>query len=317
MTACQILWPPEQRICFMAHISFTKVECKRNLVQQWYDKLQIVVCANGVAGINFNTLVSTARPSCVSDVLQTPLFASPQASRRPCMERDTCVLSLMRPLWMRRKSRMVHASSLGAVMDLDESISMNIHYAETSLSDQIMQSDTAVLEFSSYGKRWIVQEMSPDAFMQVCMATAYYELYGTFVSTYESVSTKAYFHGRTEAGRMCTTGSRLCEGALQEDFGCEDAALQRSNQGTFVHCKTLLPREGVDRHLFALNAMCREHGVKVLLFLEGHAYKKLTTSILSTSNCGNPSLRLFGFGPVVSMGFGMVTSLRMTECLYA
>jgi hypothetical protein len=31
----------------------------------------------------------------------------------------------------------------------------------------------------------------------------------------------------------------------------------------------------------------------------------LNTSILSTSNCGNPALRLFGFGPVAADGFGL------------
>ena len=31
----------------------------------------------------------------------------------------------------------------------------------------------------------------------------------------------------------------------------------------------------------------------------------LGTSILSTSNCGNPALRLFGFGPVVADGYGI------------
>ena len=31
----------------------------------------------------------------------------------------------------------------------------------------------------------------------------------------------------------------------------------------------------------------------------------LGTSILSTSNCGNPALRLFGFGPVVGDGYGI------------
>jgi carnitine O-acetyltransferase len=31
----------------------------------------------------------------------------------------------------------------------------------------------------------------------------------------------------------------------------------------------------------------------------------LNTSILSTSNCGNPALRLFGFGPVAPDGFGI------------
>ena len=31
----------------------------------------------------------------------------------------------------------------------------------------------------------------------------------------------------------------------------------------------------------------------------------LSTSILSTSNCGNPALRLFGFGPVTGDGYGI------------
>jgi hypothetical protein len=31
----------------------------------------------------------------------------------------------------------------------------------------------------------------------------------------------------------------------------------------------------------------------------------ISTSILSTSNCGNPALRLFGFGPVAADGYGI------------
>lgn len=31
----------------------------------------------------------------------------------------------------------------------------------------------------------------------------------------------------------------------------------------------------------------------------------MNTSILSTSNCGNPALRLFGFGPVAAYGYGI------------
>jgi carnitine O-acetyltransferase len=34
-------------------------------------------------------------------------------------------------------------------------------------------------------------------------------------------------------------------------------------------------------------------------------YSHLSTSILSTSNCGNPALRLFGFGPVAADGYGI------------
>lgn len=36
-----------------------------------------------------------------------------------------------------------------------------------------------------------------------------------------------------------------------------------------------------------------------------HGWDKLNNTILSTSNCGNPSLRLFGFGPVSANGFGI------------
>jgi carnitine O-acetyltransferase len=34
-------------------------------------------------------------------------------------------------------------------------------------------------------------------------------------------------------------------------------------------------------------------------------WQLLNTSILSTSNCGNPALRLFGFGPVAADGYGL------------
>ncbi len=34
-------------------------------------------------------------------------------------------------------------------------------------------------------------------------------------------------------------------------------------------------------------------------------WELLSTSIISTSNCGNPALRLFGFGPVAAAGYGL------------
>lgn len=40
------------------------------------------------------------------------------------------------------------------------------------------------------------------------------------------------------------------------------------------------------------------------IFHDG-GWSTLGTSILSTSNCGNPALRLFGFGPVAADGYGL------------
>ncbi|KAG5634443.1 hypothetical protein DXG03_005891, partial [Asterophora parasitica] len=46
-------------------------------------------------------------------------------------------------------------------------------------------------------------------------------------------------------------------------------------------------------------------------------WETLGTSIVSTSNCGNPALRLFGFGPVAADGYGMgyiIKEDRLSVC---
>ena len=40
-------------------------------------------------------------------------------------------------------------------------------------------------------------------------------------------------------------------------------------------------------------------------FFESSGWQALNHTVLSTSNCGNPALRHFGFGPVVPDGFGI------------
>ena len=76
--------------------------------------------------------------------------------------------------------------------DLSDSIKRKIYFAETALGDQIVASDTHVLEFTDYGKRFITfNKLSPDSYVQMSMMLAYYKLYGKIVSAYEPVLTKA------------------------------------------------------------------------------------------------------------------------------
>merc|ERR1739848_819220 len=68
--------------------------------------------------------------------------------------------------------------------------------------------------------------------------------------------------------------------------------------------------KGLERHLFALLKIAEKNNLPVPDFYSSKAYKKLNHTILSTSNCENPSLRLFGFGPVVQDGFGIGYIIR-------
>ncbi len=72
------------------------------------------------------------------------------------------------------------------------------------------------------------------------------------------------------------------------------------------------------RHLYALYCLLRRElktdsdvnnnslGATALpdIFRDS-GWSTLGTSILSTSNCGNPALRMFGFGPVAADGYGL------------
>lgn len=74
--------------------------------------------------------------------------------------------------------------------------------------------------------------------------------------------------------------------------------------------------KGVDRHLFALKCIAERRG-EAIPFFDSTAWKVLNYTILSTSNCGNPSLRLFGFGPVVPDGFGVGYIIKDRSIYYS
>lgn len=64
---------------------------------------------------------------------------------------------------------------------------------------------------------------------------------------------------------------------------------------------------GQDRHLYALECLwdrLKKDEKKPMIFTD-KGWSTLNHTVISTSNCGNPALRLFGFGPVVSDGFGI------------
>lgn len=59
---------------------------------------------------------------------------------------------------------------------------------------------------------------------------------------------------------------------------------------------------GVDRHMFGLKNLAfhkqqRLPGYAIPAIFQDEAYRVLSASVLSTSNCGSDALTMFGFGP--------------------
>jgi carnitine O-acetyltransferase len=131
---------------------------------RWYDKLQIIVCGDGSAGINFEHSAIDGHTALrfVSDIYAETVVKFAQSITRPIHGKS-------------KIPHVVHATVKRAALELDErghprldvfpkklvfelpaSVKERIYYAETALGDQIVASDNVVLEFRGYGKSLII-----------------------------------------------------------------------------------------------------------------------------------------------------------------
>jgi carnitine O-acetyltransferase len=342
---------------------------------RWYDKLQIIVCKNGSAGINFehtgvdgHTVLRFASDLYTDTILR---FARTINGQAPSLWASTS------PDPSKRDPDSfgdVNTTPHKLEWDVVPELSIALRFAETRLADLIQQNEFQTLDFSGYGKNFMTSMgFSPDAFVQMAFQAAYYGLYGRVECTYEPAMTKVFLHGRTEAIRSVTPESV----EFVQTFWAENPAQQKVDalkKACMKHTyntKDCAKAQGCDRHLYALFSVWQKaldddgaeaassnglsstgynspdsgsgpasivgspgrisvlsEGDEVrsttssnrggvnsspyrgqnnnmpLLFADS-GWDKLNNTILSTSNCGNPSLRHFGFGPTTGDGFGI------------
>ncbi|KAK0343720.1 carnitine O-acetyltransferase yat1 [Friedmanniomyces endolithicus] len=346
---------------------------------RWYDKLQIIVCKNGSAGINFehtgvdgHTVLRFASDVYTDTILR---FARSINGQAPSLWASTSPDPSKRdPESFGDVSTTPHKLEWDMVPEL----STALRFAETRLADLIQQNEFQTLEFMQYGKNFITSMgFSPDAFVQMAFQAAYYGMYGRLESCYEPAMTKTYFHGRTEAIRPVTPESV----EFVRTFWAENPparkieTLRKACERHTAITRDCAKAQGVDRHLYALmclwqrqvdsedsdttsrnggastngysspvsdreptnpysspkrNSMLSETGGSeeedpsspssrspprpfsshhpaqpLPAIFADPGWDKLNNTILSTSNCGNPSLRQFGFGPTSAEGFGI------------
>lgn len=336
-------------------------------INRWYDKLQIIVCKNGSAGINFehtgvdgHTVLRFASDVYTDTILR---FAKSINGKAPTLWKTTS------PDPSKRDPESfgdVNTTPYKLEWDMLPELSIAVRFAETRLADLIGQNEFECLDFSGYGKNFITSMgFSPDAFVQMAFQAAYYGLYGRIECTYEPSMTKMFLHGRTEAIRTVTEDSVNFVQTFWADHPAEAKvdALRKACKAHVDNTKVCASAKGCDRHLYALfcvwqkyvdeqqngsltsgysspvdsgsdrdftspvgspsndSVLSVEGGIKtrergdstgsrsrdqsVPSIFSDAGWDKLNTTILSTSNCGNPSLRHFGFGPTSGDGFGI------------
>lgn len=167
-----------------------------------------------------------------------------------------------------------------------------------------------ILDSNIFGKKFCKQyKVSPDAMMQLGFQIAYYLQHGQIVPTYESCSTSAFKHGRTETVRPATLETTAFSKAVASSQRPSNAELKNMiMECSKVHgnlTKEAAMGQGFDRHLFAMRKLAEAEGGQMPDLYTDPAYSNINHNILSTSTLPSTAMSFGGFAPVVTDGFGV------------
>ncbi|XP_068599274.1 carnitine O-palmitoyltransferase 2, mitochondrial [Brachionichthys hirsutus] len=263
---------------------------------RWFDKsFSVILSKDGQAAINFEHSwgdgVAVLR-------LQNEIF------------KDTTERPLVHP-----GSAAAAADSASAVrrlqFNLDSELESAIQKAKASFDSAVSKLAIDAMEFKKGGKERLKRsKLSPDAIAQLAFQMGFLRQYGQTVATYESCSTAAFRHGRTETIRPATVHTKRCSHAFVCTPGQHSVEQLQAMLSDCSKYHGQLTREaamgqGFDRHLFALRHLATSKGGPPHGLYADPAYAALNHNVLSTSTLSSPAVQLGGFAPVVPDGFGV------------
>jgi carnitine O-acetyltransferase len=262
---------------------------------RWFDKsIQLIVAANGVAGfcMEHAGFDGSTALRLAEFLVEAEDVARPEAPARAGRGLTS------RPLRF----------------ELTDPLAAAVEHSEHRADELLARTDLVVLDFREFGKRAIARHrLSPDGFVQMAFQLAYFTLTGETASTYESVSTKRFLHGRTEAMRCVSAESVAFVRSLRIQPCRTHAAQDLLRQAIANHTATVKRCQeghGVDRHLLGLRRMLEPREQLPALFSD-KGYGTLSRSVLSTSALRDTAgVELTCFGPVVDEGFGLSYTIR-------
>ncbi|XP_028666703.1 carnitine O-palmitoyltransferase 2, mitochondrial [Erpetoichthys calabaricus] len=264
---------------------------------RWFDKsFSLIVAKHGVTAVNFEHSwgdgVAMLR-------FQNEVFKD--TTERPAVGPD----SIPAP----------DAESSLAVRRLDFKLEAPLREAITKTKENFQAVTSRLkigaMEFKKGGKELLKQKkVSPDAVAQLAFQMAFLRQYGQTVATYESCSTAAFLHGRTETIRPASFHTKKCAQAFVREPSKHSVSELRKMVEECSKYHGKLTREaamgqGFDRHLFALRYLANSRGQPLPSLYEDPAYAAINHNVLSTSTLTSPAVQLGGFGPVVADGYGV------------
>ena len=263
---------------------------------RWYDKsLSVIVDKDGTTGVNFEH-------SWGDGVAVLRYFNE--------VHKDITTSPFVHPT-TKGDSKGVEATVKLLEFHFDAKAENDINVAIQAHQDVISSIDMNFLKYEKINKAECKKfKVSPDALMQLSFQLGYFNQNQKFVGSYESCSTSAFRHGRTECVRPCTSETKeFCELISKPDRPSDKELRKLLDKCSAKHnslTKDAAMGQGFDRHLFAMKTAAeRVRVIDNFDIFKDPAYARLNHNIISTSTLSSNALLAGGFGPVVKNGYGI------------
>ncbi|CAK4656326.1 hypothetical protein LEN26_015232 [Aphanomyces euteiches] len=251
----------------------------------WFDKsFQLIIARNGKASVNFEH--SWGDGVAVLRYLNEMYTDSVKHGALPSGKASITPLS-----W-----------------ELNEELKQTLKYAKKTFDDWTARLLIEVAESPVTRQIGAQYGIGTDGVMQMTIQLAHYRLHQGFVSTYESASTAAFKHGRTETVRSCTNEAvQFCQQmeSKQSSSAEKAAALRTAVKKHSELTKNGVMGQGCDRHLFGLRMMATIQGQELPELFNLPTAAIMNRIILSTSTLSSPNLDGGSFGPVNEDCYGI------------
>ncbi len=267
-----------------------------NSGSRWFDKaLSLIVFEDGTAGINVEHCGLDG--TTVLSFVETVLGASAEDHSA-----QSGALSQGLP-------------AVGAIeFVLDEALRADVRAAAASFAAYASDTATCTVSFGDFGADRAKQlRMSPDAFVQMAYQLAHKRAKGFAGATYESIATRQYKNGRTEAMRVVTPEVQRFVAAMDDPDTSAMSRVAAFRAAAEMHvrrAKECQAGQAPEQHLWELQLIQKRRGAELGVtempaLYETPGWLKMRDDYLSTSSTPSASVKYFGFGATSTRCIGV------------
>jgi carnitine O-acetyltransferase len=263
---------------------------------RWFDKsLSIIVFGDGRAGINLEHCGLDG--TTILSLIDMILGATPEEHS------------------LRSGARAQGQPAVAPIeFTLDDDLRADVRAAGESFAGYAADTATWTVSFDDFGSdRAKRLGMSPDAFVQMAYQLAHKRAKGFVGATYESIATRQYRHGRTEAMRVVTPEIARFVTTLDDpgaDQATRRAAFRTAADAHVRRARECQAGQAPEQHLWELQLIQKRNGPALGVPEEPDLYGTpgwlvMRDDYLSTSSVPSTNVQFCGFGSTSSRCIGI------------